>query len=143
MATKKKLPETAETAPKAPSLGSLIDQLEKNRRERRKIEAMAKPLEDEYKELKAKIMEILDATGQLKAGSELANVAITTTTVPQIDDVEALVKYLIRTKNLHVFLAQPMSTPSWRELVERNGGKDLPGSHTFVKRDLSHTSVKS
>ena len=131
-----------EPAAKPVVLGVLIDQLELNRRKRREYEVLLKPLEEEYKTLKASIMEQLESTGQSKAGSDLATVSISEVTVPAIDDIGELLKYLIRTKSLHVFLAQPLSTPSWRELVERKG-TDLPGTHTFVKRDLNHSSIKS
>lgn len=129
------------TAYAAMTLGQLIDKMQDNRDQRRPLEAAMKPLEEDYKLLKMVIIDKLAKEGVEKNGTARATVSISRVTVPVIDDTETLVKYLVRTKNLHVFLGQPMSTPSWRELVERKGG-DLPGTHTFTKIDLNHTSIK-
>lgn len=123
-------------------IGELIDKLDENRAARRPLEAAMKPLEADYKLLKEAILQKLFEQKLEKQGTSKATVSVSRVTVPVLDDIEALIKYLVRTKNLHVLLGQPMSTPSWRELVERKGG-DLPGSHTFVKIDLNHASIKS
>lgn len=135
-------PTGAAPAPLALTRGELIDQLELNRQERRKLEVLMKPLEDEYKVIKGKILESMLADKEEKSGTSLATVSVSHVTVPVVDDPEEAIKYLVRTKNLHILLGQPFSTPSWRELVERKGG-DLPGTHTFEKIDLNHTSIKN
>lgn len=124
------------------SIGELIDDLELNRQARRKIEETLKPLEDSYKDIKADIIKMLDATHQHGGDSKIASVSISEVTVPKVLDVELLIKHIVKTKAYHLLLAQPMTTPSWREAVERNKGLDLPGTETFVKRDLNHSSIK-
>ena len=124
-----------------PSLGDLIDALDSNRSKRKAIELALKPLEGEYKELKAKILESLISSNMEKAGGKFATVSISRVTVPVVDDPLAAMKYLVKTGDVHALLAQPFSTPAWRELVERKGG-DLPGTHTFEKVDLNHSSIK-
>lgn len=128
------------------SLGDLIDALDMNRQKRRKLEALLKPLEEEYKVLKADILnKMLDKTvtgGLEKAGGKFATVSISRTTLPVVDDAAVMLKYLVRSGDTHALLAQPFSTPAWRELVERKGA-DLPGTHTFEKVDLNHSSIKS
>ena len=119
----------------------LIDALERNREERRIIEQGLKPLEAEYKELKGKIIESLIAAGEEKSGTTIATVSLSKIKVPVVEDQLAAMKYLVRTKNLHILLAQPFSTPSWRELVGIKGD-DIPGTRTFEKIDLNHSSIK-
>lgn len=127
------------------SLGDLIDALDMNRQNRRKYEEALKPLEEEYKVLKADILSKMlnkEISGGLeKAGGKFATVSISRTTVPVLDDPLVCMKYLVRTGNVHALLSQPFSTPAWRELVERKGA-DLPGTHTFEKVDLNHSSIK-
>ena len=135
----------ARKAPPAPlelTRGELINLLEANRQERRKYELLLKPLEDEYKRLKSKILESLLADNEEKAGTGTATVSVSRVTVPVIDDVSVCIKYLVKTGELHALLGQPFSTPAWRELVKHKGA-DLPGTHTFEKIDLNHSSIKS
>jgi hypothetical protein len=135
-------PTGAGAAPLALTRGELIDQLELNRRERRKLEVLMKPLEDEYKVIKGKILESLLADKEEKAGTTMATVSVSHVTVPVIDDIEEIIKYLVKSKGLYALQGQPFRTPEWRELVERKG-TDLPGTHTFEKVDLNHTSIKN
>ena len=123
-------------------LSDLINALEKNRSQRRKLEEAVKPLELEYKELKTKIMEQLDAQGTDKAATKIASVSISEVTVPVVEDVTKLVPFIARNKLWHLFLSQPLTTPAWREVVGMKG-KDLPGTKTFVKRDINHASIKA
>lgn len=136
----KKLSPTAGAAEM--SLGDLIDALDMNRQKRRAIEQALKPLEEEYKVTKAEILNKLLNSNMEKAGGRFATVSVSHTTVPVVDDPAMMLKYLVRTGDVHVLLAQPFSTPAWRELVERKG-RDLPGTHTFEKVDLNHTSIKN
>ena len=123
------------------TVGDMIDRMEQIRNEKRKIEEKVKPLEAEYKELKAAIIERLDSEHSLKASSRSASVSISETTVPVVKDVEAMLKHIVKQKLWHLLLAQPLTTPAWRECVGMKG-MDLPGTETFVKRDLNHASLK-
>lgn len=123
-------------------LSDLINKLEKNRSLRRKLEDEMKPLEAEYRQLKADIITKLDAEGTNKSATNLASVTISEVTVPVVKEIDKLVPYIVRNKLWHLFLSQPLTTPAWREIVGMKG-KDLPGTETFVKRDLNHTSLKA
>jgi hypothetical protein len=123
------------------TVGQMIDRMEEIRIEKRKLEAGIKPLEEEYKGLKTKIIERLDAEGSLKASSRLASVSISEVTVPVVEDISKLIPFIARNKLWHLFLAQPLTTPAWREAVGLKG-KDLPGTKSFTKRDLNHSSLK-
>ncbi len=123
------------------SLGELIDRLEVIRRERKKLADKDAPLEDEYKTLKVKILASLDAQKSLKASSRTASVSVSEPTVPVVKDISKLVAYISRNKLWHLFLSQPLTTPAWREAVELKGS-DLPGTETFKKRDINHSSIK-
>ncbi len=127
--------------PKELTTGELIDQLEANRQKRRKLELLVKPLEDEYKELKLQIIAQLDASNTLTGSSRGASVSISEIEVPKVLDIEKLVGYLVKKKQFHLFLAQPLTTPAWREAKGLLKGSDLPGTETFTKRDLNHSSL--
>lgn len=129
-------------APAFLTRGDLIDALEQNRQERRKLEALLKPFEDEYKVIKGRIMEDLLANKEEGGKTASATVSISRILVPVMDDPVVAFKYLVRTNNLHILLGQPFSTPAWRELaVERK--VVIPGTHSFEKVDLNHSSTKT
>ncbi len=119
-----------------------INALEKNRQARRKLEAQLKPLEDEYKVLKAELLNDLINSKEEGAKTSLATVSVSRLLVPVMDDPAAAFKFLLKTNNMHVLLGQPFSTPAWRELVvERK--VEIPGTHSFEKVDLNHSSAKT
>jgi hypothetical protein len=127
--------------PKVMSIGDMIDRMEDIRKERKVLADKDKPLKEEYDQLKLDIIEILDKNNSLTASSERASVKINKTTVPVVKEVEKLLPYIVKNKLWHLILAQPLTTPAWREAVGMKG-MDLPGTETFVKRDLGHSSLK-
>jgi len=125
-----------------PSRSELINSLEKNRQARRKLEAQLKPLEEEYKSLKATLIEDLVANKEEGAKTTMATISLSRLPVPVMDDPEKAFKFLLKTNNMHILLGQPFSTPAWRELaVDRK--VEIPGTHSFEKVDLNHTSTKT
>jgi hypothetical protein len=131
-------------APKADPrpVGVLIALLDKNREKRREIDKQLAPFESDYKELKKLIIEKLDAEKSTKGACATASVSISEVEVPVIEDIKLLVAHIKRHNLWHLFLAQPLTTPSWREAKALKGA-DLPGTATFIKRDLNHASIKS
>lgn len=123
-------------------IGELIDLLDDNRTTRRPLEAALKPLDKDYTLIKEAILIKLVEQKLEKQGTTKATVSVSRVTIPVIDDMEAATTWLKRNKMMHIFLKQPFSTPSWREIVGRKRG-DLPGTHTFTKVDLNHSSIKS
>jgi hypothetical protein len=133
----------AAASPVAPMTRSdKINALEANREARRKIEAQLKPLEDEYKVLKAELLDDLVNSKEEGARTSTATISVSRILVPVMDDPVQALKYLLKTNNMHVLLNQPFSTPAWRELaVERK--VVIPGTHAFEKVDLNHSSTKT
>lgn len=130
-------------APAAPLTRSdKINALEANRQKRRELEAQLKPLEDEYKVLKAELLDDLLNSKEEGAKTAAATVSVSRILVPVMDDSALAMKYLLKTNNMHILLGQPFSTPAWRELaVERKVA--IPGTHSFEKVDLNHSSTKT
>lgn len=122
-------------------VGDIIALFEENRTKRRKIQKDLDPLEAEYKDLKAIIITKLDAEHSTKGACATASVTISEVEVPVIEDIQKLVDHIKRNKLWHLFLAQPLTTPAWRE-AKGLKGSDLPGTKTFIKRDLNHASIK-
>ena len=132
----------APAATKPLSRSDMINALEKNRQARRKLEAQMKPLEEEYKTIKAALIEDLINSKEEGAKTAAATVSLSRIMVPVMDDPAAAFKFLLKTNNLHILLGQPFSTPAWRELaMERKVA--IPGTHAFEKVDLNHSSTKT
>ncbi len=125
--------------PKEQTIGDMIERMETLRIQRRELAAKDAPLKEEYDDLKRKVIEQLDKTKQTKAAWAGVTVSISETDVPVVKDAKALIKYIVREDLFHLFLAQPLSTPSWRE-AKGLKGSDLPGTESFMKRDLKHSS---
>lgn len=124
--------------PKEESLGSLIDALEENRKARRPIEAKLTVLEDESKEIKKKIITLMDSEGAIKSGTEHATVSISEIERVVVKDTEAMLKALKRDGFLHILDLKVVAAKEYKELK----GKEIPGTETqVVRRQLNHTSL--
>jgi hypothetical protein len=120
-------------------LYDLIDKLEDNRQRRRPIEAQLAPLEDEMKELKAKIMGLLDDLKLDKGRTTHATVSISEIERVVPDDINVAVKALLKDGYGHCI---DFKVAAIKEYIEKKG-KDVPGTHVeVVRRQLNHTSVK-
>jgi hypothetical protein len=122
------------------TIGDIAERMEELRKQRKVLAAQDKPLKDEYDELAIKALDMLDATKQTKGGSKHATLTVSEVAVPKITDIAKLVAHISRNKLWHLFLAQPLTTPAWREARELKG-TDLPGTEAFTKRGINHTSV--
>ena len=91
------------------------------------------------KELVDKILERMASENMPKASGRRATVSRSETLVGQIEDWEALTKYISRTKNFQLF-ERRISAPAFRELFEMKGA--VPGLTPFTKVSLKHTSLK-
>lgn len=56
--------------------------------------------------------------------------------VPQLSNWAALEQYVLRHKHLQLFQRR-ISAPAWRELLEANDGRPIPGISTYTARKLS------
>jgi len=123
----------------AESIGSMIDNLDKIRDKKRGLDEQVKDLEAQYRELTEKILDRMASENMPKASGRRATVSRSETIVGQLEDWEALTKYISRTKNFQLF-ERRISAAAFRELFEKKG--EVPGVKPFTKVTLKHTSLK-
>lgn len=123
----------------AESIGSMIDNLDKIRDKKRGLDEQVKDLEAQYRELTEKILDRMASENMPKASGRRATVSRSETIVGQLEDWEALTKYIGRTKNFQLF-ERRISAAAFRELFEKKG--EVPGVKPFTKVTLKHTSLK-
>lgn len=123
----------------AESIGSMIDNLDKIRDKKRGLDEQVKDLEAQYRELTEKIIDRMATENMPKASGRRATVSRSETIVGQLEDWEALTKYISRTKNFQLF-ERRISAAAFRELFEKKG--EVPGVKPFTKVTLKHTSLK-
>lgn len=123
----------------AESIGSMIDNLDKIRDKKRGLDEQVKDLEAQYRELTEKILDRMEKENMPKASGRRATVSRSETIVGQLEDWEALTKYIGRTKNFQLF-ERRISAAAFRELFEKKG--EVPGVKPFTKVTLKHTSLK-
>lgn len=123
----------------AESIGTMIDNLDKIRERKRALDEQVKDLETQYRELSEQILARLAEQGLPKASGRRATVSRSETIVGQLEDWEALTKYISRTKNYQLF-ERRISAAAFRELFEKKG--EVPGVKPFTKVTLKHSSLK-
>ena len=134
--------ETAKTL-KEPTIGELIDRMDELRAKRKPLDAESKKLKEEYDEIAEQVMCMLEEAKSSGQKTKRASVSINETEVPVMKDIDAFVKWVVRTKNTHLFTASCVSAPSWREIVQLNPKHTPPpGTEVFTKKSLNHTSLK-
>lgn len=120
------------------TLGALIDALDDAREVKRALAVQVKDAEETYNDLAAQIIERLDAEDTRKGEGKKASASITESIVGQIDDYDALTKYIKRTGYFHLF-ERRVSAVAFRELYEQKGA--VPGLVPFTKRTLNLRSL--
>ncbi len=123
----------------AESIGTMIDNLDKIRKKKRALDEQVKVLESDYHQLTEQILERMASENMPKASGRRATVSRSESLVGQLEDWEALTKYISRTKNFQLF-ERRISAAAFRELFEKKG--DVPGIKPFTKITLKHTSLK-
>lgn len=116
------------------NLGASIDKLLELREQRRKLEAEANKLKDEYDIVEEHLMAQMGKQNMEKASSKLASVSVSSTVVGNVTDWEALNKFIKRTGHFHLYQRR-LSDPAVRELFESKGS--IPGVEPFTKKRLS------
>ena len=120
------------------TLGALIDALDDAREVKRALAAQTKEAEAVYNELAAEIIAKMDAEDTRKGEGKKAGASITEVVVAEIEDFDALTKYVKRTGYFHLFQRR-ISDPAFRELQETKGS--VPGLKPFTKRNLNLRSL--
>ena len=132
------MPATTES-PKAkksakPTPGALIDQMWELREKKRKLEASIKDLDGQMADVESQLMESMEANGVDKMTGKAASVSISTSVVANVEDWDAFLAWIYKTKNGHL-LQRRVSDPAWREMVEIKGV--VPGTQPFTKKRLN------
>tara|TARA_R110000803_G_scaffold79057_3_gene144494 strand:- start:23023 stop:23391 length:369 start_codon:yes stop_codon:yes gene_type:complete len=103
------------------------------------LNTQVKALEVTKHELETSLMSELDDSNTTLARTEIGTVAVTTATVPNVEDWVAFEKYVYENNALYL-LQRQVSAPAYRDEVESKG--QIPGIAGFQKRRLSLTGTK-
>ena len=120
------------------TLGALIDALDDAREVKRALAVQTKEAGATYNELAAEIIAKMDAEDTRKGEGKKAGASITEVVVAEIEDFDALTKYVKRTGYFHLFQRR-ISDPAFLELQETKGS--VPGLKPFTKRNLNLRSL--
>ena len=127
---------------KGGTIGSVIDTMWALREEKREADAVVKAIEDKIAAQEEVIYERFEKEGLKKADGTKASISIGEATVASVTDWDALWAYAAKNKYFHLFQKR-VSDPAWRELMEKNKGKGVPGTEAFTKRKLNLRSLTS
>ena len=83
-------------------------------------------------------MENMDKDGIDKMTGRKATVSISTSVVATVEDWDAFLAFVYRTKSGHL-LQRRVSDPAWREMIEIKG--KVPGTQPFTKKRLNLRAV--
>ena len=127
---------------KGDTIGSVIDDMWALREKKRKADLVVKGIEEEIAAQETIVFDRLEKEGLKKADGTKASVSIGEATVASVTDWDALWAYAAKNKYFHLFQKR-VSDPAWRELMEKNKGKGVPGTEAFTKRKLNLRSLTS
>ena len=127
---------------KGGTIGSVIDDMWALREKKRKADLVVKGIEEEIAAQETIVFDRLEKEGLKKADGTKASVSIGEATVASVTDWDALLAYAAKNKYFHLFQKR-VSDPAWRELMEKNKGKGVPGTEAFTKRKLNLRSLTS
>lgn len=116
------------------TLGSLTDKMHVLRENKRGLEEQVKKIEEEYRELEMKLIELLDDQGTDRGAGKTATCTVSESIVPQVTDWDAFYKYIQRNKYWHLLERRP-SVTGCRELFETKGV--IPGVEKFKRRRIN------
>lgn len=116
----------------------MIAQLSEIRDRRRELAAEDKDLIEKYDTLKAAFVKRMEEEGCTRISSAEGTVILTETVVPQVNDRDAMDKWILDTGNIYL-LQSRVNSAAYRELVE--AGQEVPGVMPFHKKDISLRST--
>ena len=140
--TRAKTPVKVTAVLKCGTIGSVIDDMWALREKKRKADLVVKGIEEEIAAQETIVFDRLEKEGLKKADGTKASVSIGEATVASVTDWDALWAYAAKNKYFHLFQKR-VSDPAWRELMEKNKGKGVPGTEAFTKRKLNLRSLTS
>ena len=141
MPTTKEAPAKAAPAKKATkgkpasTLGDDGAQMFKLRDRKRELEASVKVIDEEIKEIEARLIDKMKADGLDKfTVSGFGTLSVTSSTVATVQDWAEFEKFVHKHKFYHLFQRR-VSDTAYRELIE--AGKKVPGTEPFTKVRLN------
>lgn len=126
--------------PKPKKLGTLVDELYDVRDRKGALQAQMKILEEEESGLETQMLVQMEEQGLDQVRGEKATVSISKSKVPQVKDWDALNRFILRHKALHLYQRR-LAVGAYREAIELNNGKQLPGVEEFDKTTLNVRKV--
>lgn len=118
------------------TLGSMIDKLYATRQNRLETTKQVDELKEREREMRAQIIDLLDAVGLAKASGMIATCGKTTSLEPVVNDWEQVHKY-IKENDRFDLLQKRLSTMAWRDLYVE--GNKVPGTESVLVVDISLT----
>lgn len=116
------------------TIGGMTDRLVELRETKRGFEAEITKVEAEYKEIEERLMKKLEAEGTDKGAGKLGSVSVSSSTVADVQDWDALNAWIKKTGNFQLYQRR-ISDPAFRELMETKGA--VPGIDPFTKKRLN------
>lgn len=126
-------------AKKPLTVGQAIDLLWSLEQEKKATNEEVKRIEGLIEEAKEKVYEVMDAQDLKQSKGAKASASLGSTTTYNIEDFDALAKFVKKTGYFHLFQRR-VSVDAARELFESKGG--VPGLAPFTKRKINLTTVK-
>lgn len=122
------------------TLQELIAQRQELKRQITTIETTLKPLKDQLKQFDLQILNQMDALGVQRTGTDVANVLISESTVPQVDPAqwEEVFNWIVRNDAWDLVRKQ-LNATAYESRV--TAGEELPGVTPFVKRSVQVRAV--
>ena len=120
-------------------LSDVIERMFQIRAERKRLSEEDSALVEEWEGLAQYVMQRLDEEGTKSVSSNLGSAIITESEVPQVEDWDAVEKYIYDNRAVHV-LQRRVATGAFRELLA--AGTPIPGVKPLTKRTISLTAAK-
>ncbi len=124
----------SETTGSPQPTSAIISQMVEIRNERRRIRERDQELTDKWRSLEMELLTRLDEQGMLKASTDDGTASITTTTLPNVTDWDALHAHIQETGDFHLLQRRPAAA-AFREL--HAAGEQIPGIDAYEKRAIS------
>jgi hypothetical protein len=121
------------------TVGSVIDLMSSVRTERRQLAAQDKILSENYNELEAQLIDMLDNEDTSKATGRKATASIQTVDNFNIEDWDVFWAACVKNKWSHL-IQRRVSAPAAREIAAAKGNPP-PGLKAFVKRSIHLTDI--
>jgi hypothetical protein len=116
------------------TLDDVISDMYTLRESYRALDKQSKDIKAEYKELERLVIQRLDEAGVAYAGNELASATVSEEKMPNIDDWDAVCRYIADTNSWYL-IKREILAGQFREATL--GGEEIPGLLGYTKRKVA------